>query len=473
MGIDQTYLKKLPTALLDQLTRYEPTLWLNPEIEQYPENLSYNMPLTHPDMVRSVDQAEARLQRFRPFLASAFEDTKPENGLIESPLVPIEKMKSWLSSAYNTTVDGSLWLKADNALPISGSIKARGGIHEVLKHAEDILIKHGNMPFDLGMINGQQDGYDYLTFLDPEVQAVLSNYRIVVGSTGNLGLSIGIISAKLGFSVEVHMSSDAKQWKMDLLREKGAQVVAHKGDYSEAVSAARRLATEDPNTYFVDDEHSQHLFAGYAVGGRRLKAQLESQGIEISAERPLYVYLPCGVGGGPGGVTFGLKEVFGSKVHCYFVEPTHAPCMLLSLASGLGSHISVGDIGLDLHTAADGLAVGRSSQLVADYMQTLLDGVATVSDESLFEYLKALVDTEDIWLEPSALAGFQGLMAVARKASGNTPETRVGPVNDGKSPNIARPVHVVWATGGGMVPPAIRQINYDYGTQIIHEKQGE
>src|SRR5690625_2613049 len=120
------------------------------------------------------------------------------------------------------------------------------------------------------------------------------------------------------------------------------------------------------------------------------------------------MYLPCGVGGSPGGIMFGMKQIFGDDVHCFFVEPTHSPAVLLGLLTGRMEKISVQDFGLDNRTEADGLAVGRPSSFATEISDQLVSGIYTIADDDLFQLLAMLVDHEEIYVEPSATAGLLG-----------------------------------------------------------------
>lgn len=418
--------------LLSELLALRETTWFNPAIAPVATALA-DVGLTAED----VAETSARLQRFAPYLAKVFPETAAAGGIIESPLVPLPTLGRQLLDEIGVAAGGALWLKADNQLPISGSIKARGGIHEVLKHAEDLALQAGLI----------RPGDDYAALASDAARAFFGRYRIAVGSTGNLGLSIGIVSARLGFQATVHMSADARQWKKDRLRASGVTVVEYASDYSVAVAQGREQAASDPNCYFVDDENSPQLFLGYAVAAERLARQFEQAGIQVDAEHPLFVYLPCGVGGGPGGVAFGLKLAFGDAVHCLFAEPTHSPCMLLGVYSGLHDAVCVQDFGIDNVTAADGLAVGRPSGFVGRAMQRLIDGYYTVTDETLSRLLASAWELEQVRLEPSALAGMPGLQRVLR-APDYLQRIGVDPAR------LARATHLVWGTGGSMVPDA-------------------
>ncbi|EGR2461378.1 D-serine ammonia-lyase [Vibrio cholerae] len=416
--------------LVKELIELKEVSWFNPSITRLEEGLSY-VGLGSED----IQDASQRLKRFAPYLAKAFPETAKTNGIIESEVVPISEMQSVIEREYDTPIQGRLLLKKDSHLPISGSIKARGGIYKVLTHAEKLAIEAGLLT----------ESDDYSKLLNEEFRDFFKRFSIAVGSTGNLGMSIGIMSAKLGFSVSVHMSADARAWKKNRLRALGVNVIEYAQDYGVAVAQGRKEAENDPTCFFIDDENSQTLFLGYSVAGERLKKQFDEKGIAVDAQHPLFVCLPCGVGGGPGGVAFGLKMAFGDNVHCIFAEPTHSPCMMLGVHTGLHDAISVQDIGIDNITAADGLAVGRASGFVGRAMERLLDGYLTISDERMYRLLGQLNEAENIQLEPSALAGMIGPIVVTKSV-----EYRARMQFDDTV--MGNATHLVWATGGGMVP---------------------
>ena len=422
-----------PSSILAALQRGEPAWWNGPRTLDDAGNATSGI------TPHGIQNARDRFRHFAPLLAELFPEAADVGGVIESPLLPVPALQAALGLP---PASGALFVKADHLLPIAGSIKARGGIHEVLEFAEGIAQQGGLLRED-----------DYQRLAGPTARALFADYQVAVGSTGNLGLSIGTMASALGFRATVHMSSDAKEWKKARLRQQGVEVVEHAGDYAKAVAAGRDAAAKDPSCHFVDDEHSHSLFFGYAASAYHLATQLRAADRRVDATHPLFVYLPCGVGGAPGGIAYGLQQVFGDAVHCFFAEPTHAPCFMLAMLGrdrtlpGLPVHPSVYEIGLDNQTEADGLAVPRASALVADTVYPFIGGTYTVADDTLFHLLAMAKNSENLRIEPSAAAGFDGPNRLL-----NSPGSHAYLETHRLEHCLADATHLVWTTGGRFVP---------------------
>ncbi|HEY5758835.1 MAG TPA: pyridoxal-phosphate dependent enzyme, partial [Steroidobacter sp.] len=192
----------------NRLSRGEPTFWLNtgrPIPHETPPSIG----------LRDVEEARARWERFAPLLKALFPDQIPD-GIIESPLIPVPKLAARFLPDEHRQSSSHVFVKADHALPVAGSVKARGGIYEVLCLAERVALAEK-------VIADYQD--DYAKLASPTAREKFARYRLLVASTGNLGFAVGTMGRALGFETTVHMSSDAKTWKKDRLRKLGAIVV--------------------------------------------------------------------------------------------------------------------------------------------------------------------------------------------------------------------------------------------------------
>jgi D-serine dehydratase len=240
-----------------------PTVWRNPMARPASEVLP-TLRLQWSDL----QAAQARWRRFAPLLAHLFPELKASGGEVDSPL--LEPKGSFARAVLGGV--GRLLIKADHDLPVTGCIKARGGVHEVLWYAERIAASCGRPE-------------DFAAFAEPAWRERFARHTVVVGSTGNLGYSVGVMARSLGFAAEVHMSNDAKAWKKDRLRRIDANVVEHQADYTAAVAAARSSAATRAECHFVDDETSEQLFLGYGTGAMNLRAQIDAAGIAVDAAR--------------------------------------------------------------------------------------------------------------------------------------------------------------------------------------------
>ncbi|SDI96176.1 D-serine ammonia-lyase [Pseudomonas flavescens] len=416
---------RIPSNLLENLRARQPLLWCNPAL------VDSQAGAVQPDA--QIEDARQRLARCAPLLMKLFSELESCNGIIESDLQPADALRLAILPASQEA--GHWFIKRDDQLPVAGSVKARGGFHEVLAFAEGVALEHGLL----------SDGADRRVLASAEARELFGRYSVTVGSTGNLGLSIGVMAAALGFDAVVHMSADAKQWKKDRLRDRGVRVVEHSGDYAQAVAAGRAQAEQAPRSHFVDDERSPLLFFGYAVAARHLARQLAEHGRKVDAQHPLCVYIPCGVGGAPGGIAYGLKVLFGEHVHCFFAEPVASPCVLVQMAAGCEAPVSVYDIGLDNRTEADGLAVGLASAFVCPLMVERLSGVFTVADDRLYLHMLALKNVMGVEVEPSAAAAIGGPRWLVESAEGQA-------YASARNLDLRNATHVIWATGGSLVP---------------------
>ena len=86
-------------------------------------------------------------------------------------------------------------------------------------------------------------------------------------------------------------------------------------------------------------------------------------------------------------------------------------------------------------------------------MEGLLSGVFTTEDYRIYDYMRLLKNSEDIFIEPSACAAFKGVMELE-----NCHDGRAYIEKEGLTDKMENATHIAWATGGRMVPSDDREV---------------
>jgi threonine dehydratase len=216
---------------------------------------------------------------------------------------------------------------------------------------------------------------------------------VVAASAGNHALGVAWAAAALGGRVPttVFVPETAPRPKLEKLARFPVHVVRAGRDYDEAYAAACEQVERTGATYV-------HAFDDVLTA-----AGQGTLGLELLEQCPQLGTLVVPVGGG--GLISGLAAAVKSlrpAVRLVAVQPEASPALRASLLAGRAlTEFAYSP------TSCDGLA-GGIGRLVFEH-RDLIDQVVTVSEHELEQALVALVDRDQLLVEPSAAVGLAAL----------------------------------------------------------------
>ncbi len=232
-------------------------------------------------------------------------------------------------------------------------------------------------------------------FLLAEAAATGERRPIVCASAGNFGQAMAYSGARRGFDIIVYAAEGASPFKVERMRQLGAEVRLFGSDFDAAKAEARRVAAET-GARMVEDSKDVETAEGAGTIGLEMLEQADS---------PLdAVIVPLGNGAMINGIATAIKA--GSpETEVIAVQAEGAPAMIESWRTGTAVETATID------TIADGIAVRVPVQEALDDMQGLVDEGMLVSDAEIIAAMKQIHRHAGLVAEPS---GAIGVAAAAR-----------------------------------------------------------
>lgn len=220
---------------------------------------------------------------------------------------------------------------------------------------------------------------------------------VVAASAGNHAQGVALAASLLGGKSTVYMPTGAPLPKIAATRSYGADVVLEGDIVDDALAAAQRYARAHDAVFIHPFDHPD-IVAGQATLGAEIVEQCPDVGTIL-----------VGVGGGglAAGVALAAKALRPS-VKVIGVQAASAACFPASLAAGHPVTITPSA------TMADGIAVGRPGDVTYPLVSELVDGVVTVSEESLSRALLLCLERAKQVVEPAGAAAVAAVLDHSR-----------------------------------------------------------
>jgi threonine dehydratase len=216
---------------------------------------------------------------------------------------------------------------------------------------------------------------------------------VVAASAGNHAQGVALAASLLGIKSTVFMPSRVPLPKLAATRGYGADVRLHGDVFDETLAEAIAFA-ERSGAVLIHPYDHEDVIAGQGTVGLELLRQVP----EVAT-----VLVPTGGGGLVSGVAAAVKALRpGTRVVA--VQAEGAAAFPASLAAGKPVRVP------DVHTMADGIAVGQPGEVTFAHVEALVDDVVTVSEESLSRAVLLCLERRKLVVEPAGAAAVAALL---------------------------------------------------------------
>tara|TARA_B100001996_G_scaffold361207_1_gene327757 strand:- start:956 stop:2083 length:1128 start_codon:yes stop_codon:yes gene_type:complete len=282
--------------------------------------------------------------------------------------------KSEMDEAYKTI---SRW---DNYYPTP--LRLLNKLSNILK-INKIFYKDESKRFNLKSFKALGGAY--------AVEKITNGKKDIVISTataGNHGRSVAWGSKKLGLKCKIFISEHVSEFRADVMRSFGADVIRVKGNYDNSLKECISQSNKN-NWQIVQDVAWQDYklvptltMAGYSIMMKEISEQIND--CQIS-----HVILQAGVGGMAAAMVAGITRYLKNVPKIIIVEPENAGCVFESIKHGRIEKISIKSESL-----MGGMSCDEVSLIPWKILKNSVNYCVTVSDKYISKIVKSLANSE-------------------------------------------------------------------------------
>ena len=216
------------------------------------------------------------------------------------------------------------------------------------------------------------------------------NKEIVISTAtaGNHGRSVAWGAKKLGLKCKIFISEFVSEFRAEVMRSFGAEVIRVKGNYNNSLKECIKKSKQN-NWQIVQDVAWQDYklvpkltMAGYSVMMKEVADQLSSQNIS-------HIILQVGVGGMAAAMVAGIARYLNYVPVIILVEPESAACALESIKAEKLKKISI-----KKESIMGGMSCDEVSLVPWEILKNSVNHCVTVSDDYIAPTIKSLANSE-------------------------------------------------------------------------------